>query len=430
MRLIRLISATFVLWHWIGCAYWALCRMEGYGANAPGLLREGNDNNFVPPPEVWCTLQNVEVQDGTDGPCIEIKDCFESSVGECPATVGKKYIFSIFWSVQVTLGVGRDISPVTNAEFIFSILAITLGVLVYAFIIGVATSVLSSLDLDRADDRERLEKLKCFLKRNGVPQGLNTRIAQYYQYVWSSQSLQIKRGEQRCLEGMHKHLQLELRAHLGCRLLKRMPMFSGLTEPFCIVQVVDSLQLQVCVPFETVIVGEQLLSSLFILRRGTGELTSKSRKPQLRLLRRLRPGETTSVDCLFRPKRADFSLRTLTYSELVIFPSAAFTRICQKFAHFVNCWQMCYVRKCPGVDGRARWMKIRNTVLMAVLVRNAAGTRAAHNVIHETFADGDQAYRRTKFKSMVDNVSVNMKKMKYQYKQSSMKNILGKTSET
>ena len=123
---------------------------EAYSVHS-GFNRE-NGNMWVPPPELWCQstaqcnetlLETYAVENGFN-PFRGIEYCFEN--GHCPATFSLQYTHSFFWAVMITTGIGRDIMPVTFAEHIFSTAMIVIGVLMYAVIIGSASSALANLD--------------------------------------------------------------------------------------------------------------------------------------------------------------------------------------------------------------------------------------------------------------------------------------------
>ncbi len=59
---------------------------------------------------------------------------------------GSQYVRAYFWAVMVATGVGKDIIPATDVQFIFTTSAIIVGVLMYALIVGSVGTALSSID--------------------------------------------------------------------------------------------------------------------------------------------------------------------------------------------------------------------------------------------------------------------------------------------
>ena len=73
---------------------------------------------------------------------------------------------------MITTGIGRDIMPVTFAEHIFSTAMIVIGVLMYAVIIGSASSALANLDSGNAERRQKMEAIKQYMRQRHVPHSL------------------------------------------------------------------------------------------------------------------------------------------------------------------------------------------------------------------------------------------------------------------
>ena len=82
-----------------------------------------------------------------------------------------------------TIGYG-DITPHLNYEYVFVILVMITGALMYAFIIGNIVSLINNLDARKSAYRHKLENVKLYLKQRSVPVNLNERVRNYYEYLW------------------------------------------------------------------------------------------------------------------------------------------------------------------------------------------------------------------------------------------------------
>jgi hypothetical protein len=105
---------------------------------------------------------------------------------------------------------------------------IAIGVLLYAIIIGSASSALSNLDSANAERRQKLDSINQYLRQRRVPDDLQKRIRAYYDYMWSShQSLNENGG---VMTDLHPSLQLELHICLNRKLIENVPMFQMITD--------------------------------------------------------------------------------------------------------------------------------------------------------------------------------------------------------
>merc|ERR1712048_818011 len=87
VRLVKLFGFLLIQWHWIGCTYWAIAAAEGFEKDLENK-------------EAWAPMQIVH-----------------------GFSFGSQYIRAYFWAVMVTTGVGRDIMPTTDVQFIFTTMA-------------------------------------------------------------------------------------------------------------------------------------------------------------------------------------------------------------------------------------------------------------------------------------------------------------------
>lgn len=83
-----------------------------------------------------------------------------------------QYINAFFWAVGVTIGIGRNINPTTFWEHVVTIVMIIIGVLMFALIIGSASSLLNNLDAGSASRRMKMESINLYMRHRNVPQVL------------------------------------------------------------------------------------------------------------------------------------------------------------------------------------------------------------------------------------------------------------------
>jgi hypothetical protein len=173
--------------------------------------------------------------------------CIE--MGHCTASVDIQYANSFFWAVMVTTGIGRDIVPVTWVEHFVSTIMILLGVLMYAVIIGSASSALSSLDSDSTEKRNKLDGINEYMRQRNVPQGLRKRIREFYEYMWSSHQSLDHGG---IMAELHDTLRLQLHIALNRKLILSIPMFKEITDSSCLIDIIERLKPKIFIPGEFV----------------------------------------------------------------------------------------------------------------------------------------------------------------------------------
>jgi len=136
----------------------------------------------------------------------------------------QQYMFSLFFSITVTSGVGINISPISIAELIYSFFSIIIGVFMYGLLLGSATSALMGMDEEDSEIRKQMDSLNMFMRKKKVTLELQNRIQENLKYLWSSnQSLNIT--NQWFLKGVHPLLKLELMLQINKRYLEKVLIY-------------------------------------------------------------------------------------------------------------------------------------------------------------------------------------------------------------
>jgi hypothetical protein len=361
MRLMKLLVSMIVLWHWIACTYWFISEWENFAKDSPVYSREGSDwlkgdgdyvqsNYWVPPVEIWC--RSLEECTELLGPAPR---CVNHS---CPASVLDRYWTSLFWAVMVTIGIGRDVMPVTNLEHNFSIIVMIIGVIMYAGLIGSTSSALADIDREKAAQKRRLEHIKNYMNKRQVPHDLQLRIRRFYEYMWASNS--TLGDESDVMEDLHSLLKLELAVATNLKLVRTIPLFRNISSPNCLVAIVQNLRPRIAIPGEYILVEGDEADSMFILVKGNVRVYSKGAKKKFRRAV-LKSGHVFGEQALLeREKKRDMSARALSYCDLLTLTQEDFYRVFRHYPEFLASLQRQMAR-----NAKNGWDKVRHVVSSA-----------------------------------------------------------------
>jgi CRP-like cAMP-binding protein len=331
LRLVRLLFFMVLVWHWIACLYWFVSWLENFTADMPVWVgqfeREGSVNMWVPPVELWCDHDWF-----AKGKCPQLQGCFED--GSCPKTVSEKYMNSFFWAVGITVGIGRDIMPVTLVEHLFSTLMIIVGVVLYAVVIGAASSVLANLDSHKATQRHKMDAIKRYLSQNRVQTSLSKRIRDYYEYVWSSSQTTDK--NESVVFDLHDSLRLELDIHLHRRLLQSIPMFACIDDPNCIIDMIQKMQASIFIPGEYIVVEDEVGDEMYVIVRGACRVVVGLPPDPQELVARLADGDVFGEHGLINTTSRTASVVANTYCDVLVLTRDNFLNVFTKYPVFLE----------------------------------------------------------------------------------------------
>ena len=182
LRVLRFLLVMVILAHIVACSWYFSSFIAGF------------------PAESWTVLSGIANSD-----------------------VVTKYIRSLYWTVTTLTAIGYgDIVPHLNYEYVFVILVMVTGALMYAYIIGNIASLISNLDARKSAFRLKLEDIELYLKQRSVQGSLNERVRNYYEYLWVHHRGQ---DENLLFSDLPDPLRLELMIELTKHLLKNVALF-------------------------------------------------------------------------------------------------------------------------------------------------------------------------------------------------------------
>jgi len=311
-RLLKLFFMLMLLWHWISCSYWFICSVED---------TFGGDN--------W-------------SPTVDER--------EYPGF--KRYLVALFWGIMVTTGVGREVDPLTTAQYIFTIVAITLGVFFYAIIIGSATSLIASIDEGDAELRNHVETANSYMVKRSVNENLRKRILENLEFLQTSNQGFTQRNTW-FLDGLHPTLKLELSLDIYRRFIYNVPMFREISLE-CLIGLINIMDSRIYLRDEIVVERGEKGSEMFFIQTGLLEV--------LECGVRLNVGDFFGEQSLILSTPRNCTVKCVVFSELLILTRDNITLLFQEYEDFEDVLVEFLIDKIGRIHKRERryWKYLQN----------------------------------------------------------------------
>lgn len=241
-----------------------------------------------------------------------------------------QYTRSLYWTIttMTTVGYG-DITPQRPVEYVIAIIVMLLGASMYAFIIGNVASLFSNIDAEKVQYRNRMEAITQYLNYRKVPSELNSKVRDYYEYMWTR-----RRGidEKQMLIDLPAPLRLEVLLHLTKELLETVPLFRYCSAPLRN-KLLESLIPNTYPPHVSVAQEGEMGKELFFISKGKLEVVSSSSDQAYAILE---AGEYFGDISFFMKENRTGTARTLTYCEIFKLKAEDFEQIKKDYPEFVN----------------------------------------------------------------------------------------------
>lgn len=156
-------------------------------------------------------------------------------------SLGRQYLFSLYWSTLTLTTIGEVPGPEINVEFLFVIFDFLVGVLIFATIVGMMGGIITNMNQRRTEFQCRLDNIKQYMRYRNVDKRLQARVIQWFNYLWTNhQSL----DEETILETLPNKLRAEIAFHVHFDTLSRVKIFESCEVNF-LVELVLKLKPQV-----------------------------------------------------------------------------------------------------------------------------------------------------------------------------------------
>mmetsp|Transcript_5676 Transcript_5676/g.15074 ORF Transcript_5676/g.15074 Transcript_5676/m.15074 type:complete len:595 (-) Transcript_5676:173-1957(-) len=180
-----------------------------------------------------------------------------------------QYLSSMYWSLT-TLMKTPWVGPDTVYEKMFASLAVVMGAILFAALLGNVTALVQTFDKGNALKREKITTLHQFNASRKVPAVLQRKLMAYVDAEWSVTS---GLDDSSVLAQLPGQLRGNIVASIYKDTLLRAPLFSCCSLE-CAKSLLLRLQPEICLQKEVLIAREQLCQEVYLLMRGAMQVAS------------------------------------------------------------------------------------------------------------------------------------------------------------
>lgn len=239
-----------------------------------------------------------------------------------------QYIRSVYWCVTTiaTIGYG-DYTPNhnSNLQIIYTVGVMVFGVGMYGFIIGNVATLIANLDVARAAYQEKMEEVNDFFRAKRVPAVLQSRVRNYYAYLWETQK---SVSSVSLTEELPHTLAMEVLLFLNRTILEKVSLFRNANEIF-IREIVQLLRPLVFLPDDYIIRQGEFGDRMYFLSSGEVEVLVGDA-----IVARLGAGSPFGETALLQGERRTASIRAVTFCDVYMLAKADFDALRARYPEF------------------------------------------------------------------------------------------------
>lgn len=167
--------------------------------------------------------------------------------------------------------IGEQTAPVTNSEYLFVIVDILLGLLIFASIIGNVGSMITNMNAAKTQFLEHMDGVKQYMEIRKVHSTLQKRVIKWFNYIWSQRQTL---DEESVIQNLPTKLKAELAIQVHMETLRRVKIFQD-CEPGLLVELVLKLKLQIFSPGDFICRKGDIGKEMYIVKKGSLNVVSE-----------------------------------------------------------------------------------------------------------------------------------------------------------
>lgn len=177
----------------------------------------------------------------------------------------REYSMSIYWSALTITTCGQQPYPSSSPQNMLEVIDTLIGVLVFATIIGGVGSVVTQMNVDVYDFRQKMDGIKFYMKYRMVTPEIQDRVISCFTYMHSQHQMN---DEQDLLYVLPPRLQGQIAVNLHMETLKKVELFKQCSAGF-LYEVVLRIKQQIYSPNDYLFRAGERAKEMFIVKRGT-----------------------------------------------------------------------------------------------------------------------------------------------------------------
>ena len=243
---------------------------------------------------------------------------------------GAVYLEAFYWTITTltTIGYG-DITPESPIQFIYVIIVMLMGAAIYGFIIGNIANIVTNLDITKSRFREKMENINNFLKYRNIPDQLQIRIHDYYDYLWGS-----RRGyeESDLLLDLPKPLRTQIAFFLNRDIIEKVPLFKEASHEF-IRDIILNLSPVIYTPGDQIITHGEIGYEMYFISQGEVEVLNEE---QTITYATLSSGQFFGETALLLSSPRNATVIAKSYCDLYVLDKETFDSILRRYPNFAK----------------------------------------------------------------------------------------------
>ncbi len=190
---------------------------------------------------------------------------------EIASTIYDRYSASLYFAftTMTTVGYG-DIIPAGPDERMLAILAMTVGVSIFGYIIGSVTTIVANGDAARAQMAAQIERLNMWMCDRQLPRPLQVAIRKYFRYFWSRKT--ASSDEDQIIANLSSSLRVSLLRFMNREIMELMSIFDVCSDPAFFDIIVQAMRPLCCSAGDIIISEDQVGQEMFFLLQGRMEV--------------------------------------------------------------------------------------------------------------------------------------------------------------
>ena len=241
-----------------------------------------------------------------------------------------RYLHSLYWCVSTltTIGAG-DVTPTTNAEILYSMAAMIVGVGMYGYVIANVATIITHLQPARTRHLENLEKLGAFMHERGIPAGLQHRIREYYSYIWEQR---LGYDESSIIDGLPQGLRTDVALFLKRDIIQKVPLFAAASDDL-VREIALQMQPVIFTPGDIVVRAGDPGREMYFIGKGELEVFGPDGTTPVAFLR---DGDFFGENALLFDKPRNATIRAVKYCDVYMLDKSAFVAVVTRYPEFAH----------------------------------------------------------------------------------------------